>query len=507
MALVEEASPPYSTVARDTTAISVLETDVEIPWATDGCATARSRSPTRSSPFCVGVSSPVKCWARRNSICLPVPCAPVPCGGRSPRTSWTRPGSTRRSSAAPCTPPNTRRSACSRSSPPATAGTSEASPSRSTRTPSSHGLRLRRPPGRRGLRGTRLPHGRRLADRHPPGHRVLRVRGGVPVLHPVPKCGNGNDPLHKRGAVRLLTVLLRGAPENAARPRSGRRARRRFRASALRRRFSRARPRPDLGGERSRGRRRRDVGDLAHDRAPHEPAALGRRDTSRRDARPLLPVRPVVGGRERRQIGRTGRTVAGQHDLACASSAPDTAHRAPITQTHQTVAEPRSPAGRRPGHVAFSSRRTSPLRPGVSPLLPHDVLGATPLPRGAVRAEGRRGPVGARRPAHAPVRPPVHRHPRPVGRGLPGHLRDHLRRLLPSRRPGPRLAASTHWICADTASRAHTRPWRRAPGRAVRPRSPPSRTRGRGPGPNRRALRPVTSGHRAPASRCPAAPR
>lgn len=32
VALVEEANPPYSTVARDTTSISVLETDTEVPW-------------------------------------------------------------------------------------------------------------------------------------------------------------------------------------------------------------------------------------------------------------------------------------------------------------------------------------------------------------------------------------------------------------------------------------------------------------------------------------------
>lgn len=134
VALVEEAAPPYSTVARDTTAISVLETDVEVPWG-DG----------RLCYGSVEVTNQVVSFLRRRLITgevlgetkldlLPGRCAPARCGGRSPRTSWTRPASTPRSSAAPCTPPNTPRSACCRSSRPATAGTSAACPSPCTPT-------------------------------------------------------------------------------------------------------------------------------------------------------------------------------------------------------------------------------------------------------------------------------------------------------------------------------------------------------------------------------------
>jgi DEAD/DEAH box helicase domain-containing protein len=35
---------------------------------------------------------------------------------------------------------------------------------------------------------------------------------GCPSCVQSPKCGNGNDPLDKSGAVRLLTLVLRGVP-------------------------------------------------------------------------------------------------------------------------------------------------------------------------------------------------------------------------------------------------------------------------------------------------------
>jgi DEAD/DEAH box helicase domain-containing protein len=217
VALVEEASPSYSTVARDTTAISVLETDTEIPWG-DGRLCFGS----------VEVTNQVVSFLRRRLITgevlgehkLDLP----------PRTLRTR---------AVWWTVTEEQLDAARINPEILGGALHAAEHASIGM-----LPLFATCDRWDIGGVSIPlHPDTLLptvfvyDGHPGGagfaERAFHTArtwltatreaiascecdAGCPSCIQSPKCGNGNDPLHKRGAIRLLTELLRGAPEQTA---------------------------------------------------------------------------------------------------------------------------------------------------------------------------------------------------------------------------------------------------------------------------------------------------
>ncbi|MEW2622744.1 DEAD/DEAH box helicase [Streptomyces sp. NPDC048106] len=214
VALVEQADPPYSTVARDTTAISVLETDTEIPWG--------------AGRLCYGsveVTNQVVSFLRRRLIT----------GEVLGETKLDLPPRTLRTRAVWWTVTEDQLDEA-RITPEILGGSLHAAEHASIGM-----LPLFATCDRWDIGGVSVPlHPDTLLptvfvyDGHPGGagfaERAFHTarawlsatreaiascecEAGCPSCIQSPKCGNGNDPLHKRGAVRLLTVLLRGAPE------------------------------------------------------------------------------------------------------------------------------------------------------------------------------------------------------------------------------------------------------------------------------------------------------
>ncbi|MEE1799719.1 DEAD/DEAH box helicase [Streptomyces sp. JV176] len=219
VALVEEANPPYSTTARDTTAISVLETDTEIPWGTG-----------RLCYGSVEVTNQVVSFLRRRLIT----------GEVLGESKLDLPPRTLRTRAVWWTVTEDQLDAA-RINPEQLGGALHAAEHASIGM-----LPLFATCDRRDIGGVSVPlHPDTLLptvfvyDGHPGGagfaERAFRTahawltatreaiascecEAGCPSCIQSPKCGNGNDPLHKRGAVRLLTELLRAAPADQPDP-------------------------------------------------------------------------------------------------------------------------------------------------------------------------------------------------------------------------------------------------------------------------------------------------
>ncbi|MEU1122401.1 DEAD/DEAH box helicase [Streptomyces sp. NPDC005899] len=213
VALVEEAVPPYSTNARDTTAISVLETDTEVPWG--------------EGRLCFGsveVTNQVVSYLRRRLIT----------GEVLGETKLDLPPRTLRTRAVWWTVTEEQLDAA-RITPEILGGALHAAEHAAIGM-----LPLFATCDRWDIGGVSVPlHPDTLLptvfvyDGHPGGagfaeRAFATARGwltatrqaiasceceaGCPSCIQSPKCGNGNEPLHKRGAVRLLAELLRTAP-------------------------------------------------------------------------------------------------------------------------------------------------------------------------------------------------------------------------------------------------------------------------------------------------------
>lgn len=221
VALVEQADPPYSTTARDTTSISILETAAEIPWG--------------KARLCFGsveVTNQVVSFLRRRLIT----------GEILGESKLDLPPRTLRTRAVWWTVTEDQLDEA-RIDPEALGGALHAAEHASIGM-----LPLFATCDRWDIGGVSVPlHPDTLLptvfvyDGHPGGagfaerafHTAARwltatreaiaaceCDTGCPSCVQSPKCGNGNDPLDKRAAIRLLTRLLRDAPapQEEARP-------------------------------------------------------------------------------------------------------------------------------------------------------------------------------------------------------------------------------------------------------------------------------------------------
>ncbi|MFI8343061.1 DEAD/DEAH box helicase [Streptomyces sp. NPDC085639] len=217
VALVEQADPPFSTTARDTTSISILETETEIPWG--------------SARLCFGsveVTNQVVSYLRRKLIT----------GEVLGEAKLDLPPRTLRTRAVWWTVTEDQLDEA-RINPEILGGALHAAEHASIGM-----LPLFATCDRWDIGGVSVPlHPDTLLptvfvyDGHPGGAgfaerafhtarawltatrdaiAACECESGCPSCIQSPKCGNGNEPLHKRGALRLLTRLLSDSPPTEA---------------------------------------------------------------------------------------------------------------------------------------------------------------------------------------------------------------------------------------------------------------------------------------------------
>ncbi|OEU90514.1 hypothetical protein DB35_04825 [Streptomyces abyssalis] len=212
VALVEEATPPWTTMARDTTSVSVLETDEEIPWG--------------EARLCYGtveVTNQVVSYLRRRIITGEVmgeTKLDLPPRTLRTRAVWWTLSEDQLEAAAiePSVLPGALHAAehaaigllplfatCDRWD----IGGVSIALHPDTLLPTVFVYDGQ--PGGAGFAERAFRTAREWLTATRDAVAACECEAGCPSCIQSPKCGNGNDPLHKRGAVRLLTELLASA--------------------------------------------------------------------------------------------------------------------------------------------------------------------------------------------------------------------------------------------------------------------------------------------------------